>query len=74
MAVVDLDAHRPIWSHGFARCACGRHWVAVHRVDCDTNALECPGCGAMTGAVIDEADWQRSRAPAPDNVIELRTP
>lgn len=51
--VIDLDAYRPGWLVGLARCPCGYKCVSVVHVDTDASALECPRCGAMTLAVYE---------------------
>lgn len=47
--VIDLDARRP---HilGWVVCRqCGHHHLAVVDARADGNALECNGCGSMSG-------------------------
>ncbi len=60
--VVDIEALKPVWANGFARCPCGFHCVSTYHIESNPRALECAQCGRMEMALVSEAVWQKSRA------------
>lgn len=47
--VIELDAHRTVWSVGDVQCtACGAAAVSTYDSRADTDHLECPKCGRFS--------------------------